>query len=133
MRTTLLAVVTLSCALCGGCTEDWDFEFGDPPALACGSGECDALSEVCCLDESGENPMCRASCTAPELTVSCSHPAHCPGEECCASESNFDGAMCKASCAAEDFVVCPGTENTCEDGATCAPNASGEGVFLCIE
>ncbi len=128
----LVPCALVACTL-GGCTEDWDFTFGDPPPITCGGDECDVATELCCVDEMGENPSCRASCEAPGFTIACSQPAHCPGEACCASTTDFDGSACKVSCMGTDADVCSGTENTCEEGLTCAPNDGGGGVFVCIE
>ncbi len=127
-------IASLACATAlAGCTEDWDFAFGDPPPLTCGTEECDAAGEVCCLDETGQNPGCRATCELPSITVACSRQEHCPGEACCSSPTEFDGAACRSSCMGTDFDVCPGTENTCAEGFACTPNESAEGVFICVE
>lgn len=128
-RELIAALVLLASS---GCTEDWDFTFGDPPPIGCGAEECDG-GEVCCLDEAGLNPSCRSNCELPSFTVACSRPEHCPGEACCASVTDFDGAECRTSCMGTDLEVCAGTENTCTEGLSCAPNESADGVFVCIE
>ena len=133
MGARTLFLLFVAALMLPACTEDWDFTFGDPPPLSCGTGECDLATQVCCLDEMGENPTCRASCAPPSFTVGCSHPEHCPGEACCASTTEFDGSECKSSCMGTDADVCSGTENTCADGLTCAPTDGGQGVFVCIE
>lgn len=115
---------------------------GGTPPLPCHGAECQ-VGSICCHDTTNPHPnndVCAlpGSCPAGFGEVTCSGPAHCPGQVCCQLWSSAGqttlATACQDQCqlANDEYVMCWGDPSACPMGQPCKPSPSlGEGFAWC--
>jgi len=117
-----------SCAgvSCFGTDPDCD-ELGQPNAVCCGDGTCqaDPNDEYCLADCSGPDVCCSGSCVA----IDCFSDADCDDSDSCTADSCDNVGSCSASCSNEPIVSCTGGDGCCPAG--CNANNDSDCDAVC--
>ena len=100
--------------------------------IRCGSAECNAATQDCCLGPGGGTCAGRGACMRG-ASLSCSSAASCPsGNVCCFRFSGMSGkSTCDSTCSGRgSFQLCD-SDSECSGGTRCRDGMLVPGVKTC--